>query len=659
MLVLTHQEPENSFFSPTVYLIEGIYCAAGFFWARHLFLSAQDVPWTGGQVYLQGGRTLWPAWLAFRVKKKENRWIALIKKELQLQEVVIFLIPVLAALHVIVLGISHFLKGHTKQWMAMSMPIIWMASVPFLIGCVAVAEERRLNTLEGLLCMPRLSKRASFATKLIISLVLGGVLGGAVPPFLENRSIHMHMDASMAIAVIVTGITFYASTMSKGLLQAIPAAMCIAGLMFGEFALCLKFLVFEEDQIQLTSFDLLNSLWIPAMACTAILLGYQNYRCPQISPWMWLRNFLVASAVYGCAVAAAIGIYARPWEFLMALEPAHGPARLADVRGVIKGDATGRLCVLLSDGRLWLGRQNLQSHGVSGAFLPGSNWTQMAIGDSKGPVALKSDGTLWRIHNRSDFREIGIDSDWKDLTGGFGAFLALKQNGTLWGWGKDAFNMLAAGPTFGNVFADPVRLGRDSDWVKAFLPQYCQCVGVKRDGSMWKWGYGRYDKAGKGVKSRPVEESIRWNLAGTNWISLSKSWYSNLILGVRADGTLWAEGDHPAKLLGQVVPGGRDELVRVGDKSDWVEVNGSRPCVALESNGTLWAGTLWARGGAETKQPSKYQDWLASANINGMTCALARDGTITLWNEFNNEADNGRLAPSRKAVAWGNIFAAQ
>ena len=299
MLVLTHQEPENNFFSPTVYLIEGIYCAAGFFWARHLFLSAQDVPWTGGQVYLQGGRTLWPAWLAFRVKKKENRWIALIKKELQLQEVVIFLIPVLAALHVIVLGISHFLKGHTKEWMAMSMPIIWMASVPFLIGCVAVAEERRLNTLEGLLCMPRLSKRASFATKLIISLVLGGVLGGAVPPFLENRSIHMHMDASMAIAVIVTGITFYASTMSKGLLQAIPAAMCIAGLMFGEFALCLKFLVFEEDQIQLTSFDLLNSLWIPAMACTAILLGYQNYRCPQISPWMWLRNFLVASAVYG------------------------------------------------------------------------------------------------------------------------------------------------------------------------------------------------------------------------------------------------------------------------------------------------------------------------------------------------------------------------
>jgi len=54
--------------------------------ARRLFLGAEDVAWTGGQVSLAsaGGRPF--RWLGFGFREKRGPWSALILKELQLQE---------------------------------------------------------------------------------------------------------------------------------------------------------------------------------------------------------------------------------------------------------------------------------------------------------------------------------------------------------------------------------------------------------------------------------------------------------------------------------------------------------------------------------------------------------------------------------------------
>src|SRR6266481_3226417 len=51
---------------------------------------------------------------------------------------------------------------------------IWLV-VPLLAGCTSVAEERKLDTLQGQLCLP-ISSRVQFAIKLLFVLVVGGVL---------------------------------------------------------------------------------------------------------------------------------------------------------------------------------------------------------------------------------------------------------------------------------------------------------------------------------------------------------------------------------------------------------------------------------------------------------------------------------------------------
>ena len=43
--------------------------------------------------------------------------------------------------------------------------------MPLLIGCEAVAEERRLGTLEGQLCLP-VKRRTQFAVKVVVVVAL-------------------------------------------------------------------------------------------------------------------------------------------------------------------------------------------------------------------------------------------------------------------------------------------------------------------------------------------------------------------------------------------------------------------------------------------------------------------------------------------------------
>ena len=56
--------------------------------------------------------------------------------------------------------------------------LLW-GVVPLFAGVTAVAEERKLGTMESNLCLP-MSSRAQFALKLLFAVLLGGVLSAAL-----------------------------------------------------------------------------------------------------------------------------------------------------------------------------------------------------------------------------------------------------------------------------------------------------------------------------------------------------------------------------------------------------------------------------------------------------------------------------------------------
>jgi len=665
---------EQKAFEPIMWGALAAYGVAGFWWARRLFLRAQDVGWTGGQISLTSVRGISLRWLAFEFKGPQNPWTALVKKELQLQEIIMFLIPVLTLVHFALLTAYHFAPQRlSKEMCYNAIPFIWLVTVPFVIGCVTVAEERRLNTLEGQLCLP-VTKRGQFAVKLAVALVLGIVLGGIIPWVLLRIGGQSPKDFEMRyvveIAAAITGIAFYASTVSRGLLQALPTTVCIPMVAGMVMALIAKFVAKSNGNNYMWLFSSLfpTMVW-PALIITLVWLAFNNYKRLQIGWRVWLGDFGRAGAVFGCVTLGFFAIFDRSWELFLPLEPSHGPPRMT---GQASLEASWEnVWVVLPDGRLWIGktvRAGKKNHRkltrVSGAFANGSNWVKIAV-TGAGAAALQSDGTLWKISNGADIHQIGSDSDWKEVVAGGGTFLAVKQDGTLWGWGFEGYGIIstnlsrAKGAT---AVAAPIRVGNDSDWVNVFIPDGEHAVGIKRDGTAWQWGNIREKMHGK-VDVHTIRQMVRLGMEEGDWRAMTSIW-GETTFGIRSDGSLWAYGVLPPKIFGQDVRMSSQSLnARVGTKSDWVSLSGEWQQAALEANGTLWT-MQYNAGDTQSKRPSKYSDWLAATQIGDLTWAVAKDGTLSCWNEFGIDWPDDKatfmqrffLGPTRRPLVSYNIL---
>jgi hypothetical protein len=552
-----------------------------------------------------------------------------------------------------------------------------MAILPFVIGCVAVAEERRFNTLDGLLCLP-ISKRASFAVKFSVALVLGIVLGGFVPWLVLKMSatpqnFNFPLRAAVIIAGGITAISFYASSMSRGLLQALPTTLCIAGLtgtIVGWVSMTSFFGPWEFVFFQSSLFP---TLAVPTVIITLVWLAFGNYKRSQIGWQVWLGDFTRAGAVAGCMTLVAVAIFDRSWQLFLPLEPRHGQARIVSYKRTDIGVSMTNVCVLLPDGRLWVGkerwvgkRENRRLKNISGGFADGTNWLKLAVNYTSA-AALQTDGTLWKINDGSDIRQIGSDSDWNEVAGGGGTFLAIKSDGTLWGWGHDAagiFSERSINNSHAISVPDPIRLGTNSDWEKVFFLGSQQTLGVKRDGSTWKWG--NLELSGhRWVAS--MRQMVPGKIDGHNLLNITPAGAGDLTLFIRTDGSLWAVGDFPSEIFGEkVLPASHQYPERIGTKSDWIALSGQWQPTALEANGSIWTMSFESGDNptSQSKRPSKYTDWVAATEFVDLTWGLARDGTLSCWNEFGvNWPDHNTtfmhrfyLGPTRRPLLSCNIL---
>ena len=693
-----------------------LYSIAGFLWARWQFLHAQDSQWTGGPVSL-------PAWLGFGSRLPSSSGLpmrkplrALICKELQSHHVSLLIAGLLLLSHVAAIAARKVESAPSEPNNILHMLLefwwsLWLA-LPLVIGSSAVAEERKLGTLESQLCQPT-TPRLQLSVKLVLALVLGIFLGGFMPWLLESAG--GLFDGANPIASLfskgefawqrvlaiglasawITLISFYVSTLSRNTLQAISAAILLGLPLTG----IMGWAIDASPGFRQTVWEMPLLAWfcLPMLLATLLWLAFRNYKHLHVGWNIWLRNLVTIFMMLAIATAAASTIYKRPWELLMALEPRHGPPRLSgSVRPKICVTQGFELFALLPDGRIWAAqnyegievgeaeeRSTTQKHTrrerkiympvpVDGTFLGASNWVKLANTEHH-VVGIQSDGSLWNVFSRQGWipwnrtrllsvpepERIGTDSNWTAIASGLRHFLALKADGTLWGWGNNREGQLGAGPK--ESPDEPVRIGTDSDWA-AVLAGNDTSVGIKQDGSVWQWGQLNVGPNGwQGWQQGAYTEPVRWNLDGTDWVT--RAGKPNFHLVLRKDGTLWAAGLLPENLLGnhlkrEFTP----KLMRVGHDSDWAEIDSSWvKLIAIKSDGTLfvqnnvdersvfWADNLW--------KPSKHKDWIAIGTQNWVdTVALAADGTLCWWGDPFRRA--GLLGPSRKPVWHLNIFVA-
>ena len=697
------------------------YSIAGFIFARWLFSRVQDAQWTGGDVAMPEMRGL--KWWGERPRepqatvnagssaalphRKRHLRAALLAKEFQLHQSQFLMAGVLLLLHLGVIATRKFgdFRGYPDlKFVLEQFWYLWFV-MPFLVGCAAVAEERKLGTLEGQLCLPA-KRRTQFGLKLFVVLALSVVLGTIMPVLLEGSrilpeykldihaglvagyfgltsvwwqfalnilatiSISLPLLTFVAISLGMAAMAFYASTLTRNTLQALAPAV------LGFILMWLMLLAAAEPEEfsrqPLWHGVLIYLIGVPVLAIVMAALAYGNYKRVLVGWSTWRRNLLTLAITLALVICATAAIYHRAWELIGTTEPPHGVARLTPGQTRMEVNGTA-ITVILPDGRVWTGW-------MGGNFLDGTNWQDAAYCwlDTAG---IQRDGSLWvseipdtrfrRLNGKMPASEstklvrFGNEKDWKNISSHDLSPLLLKTNGTLWIWGTNNWNYYEGWP--GLHAFQPRQLGTNSDWAEMFTDNG-RTFFRKTNGEVWSesifsFAYQKLELK-EGITLFPIP-----NLPTNHWRSAFRCNVPNsasFMACICEDGTFRELDD------GRIFRGGSkanpDRInIQIGTETNWLAGSGyDFGAVSLKSDGTLWR---WKFENAPDINPhgfslnrfSKHSDWVAIAQMMDIVVALSADGGLWLW-RFDTEGYHRSqdfpplLANSRKPQFLGNIF---
>ena len=142
---------------------------------------------------------------------------------------------------------------------------------------------------------------------------------------------------------------------------------------------------------------------------------------------------------------------------------------------------------------------------------------------------------------------------WDYVHVGYNAQIGIKSDGTMWAWGHNNNGILGQNQAPAQLarVSSPVQIP-GTTWKMADGGNLGYTLAVKTDGTMWGWGYN--DKGVLGLNSTSDTGTPRYSsptqIPGTTWsfvaCDISKSNYA-----LKTDGTLWSWGYQIHGQLGQ------------------------------------------------------------------------------------------------------------
>ncbi|MCL1853525.1 MAG: hypothetical protein FWF88_10950 [Peptococcaceae bacterium] len=103
--------------------------------------------------------------------------------------------------------------------------------------------------------------------------------------------------------------------------------------------------------------------------------------------------------------------------------------------------------------------------------------------------------------DRNTPAQVGTATDWI-LVAADAHTLALKADGSLWGWGDNSFGQLGngAGGNLGDHCNTPVQIGTETSWIGVTTGSSFT-MALKTDGSLWGWGSNKVGQLGDGTST--------------------------------------------------------------------------------------------------------------------------------------------------------------
>ena len=249
-----------------------------------------------------------------------------------------------------------------------------------------------------------------------------------------------------------------------------------------------------------------------------------------------------------------------------------------------------------------------------------------------------------------------MNFDWKEFSAGQDFGLAIKEDGTLWGWGKDTDGQMGDGSSSGAAHSYPTQIENDKDW-HSIATARATAAGIKTNGTLWLWGKGSYGVNGD---SSAATLYVPTQLGtDTDWQSIDMA--RDTALAIKTNGTLWAWGLNNDGEYGNGTTSTSTNATptQVGTETTWSTVSvGVQFVVAIKTDGTLWTWGSNTKGqlgdGTTTDRLSPTQesgndtDWQKAIACDNFTLAIKTDGTLWGW------GSNGSSQLAAESSEFGN-----
>ena len=300
----------------------------------------------------------------------------------------------------------------------------------------------------------------------------------------------------------------------------------------------------------------------------------------------------------------------------------------------------------------------------------GTNWKQVS-GGLYTAAAIKTDGTLWAwgdnyygqlgnstvVPKSSPVQTIAGGTNWKQVACGYNHTSAVKTDGTLWTWGRNAAGQLGDS-TFVTKSSPVQTIAGGTNWKQVAAGVY-HTSAIKTDGTLWSWGFNNSGQLGDNTPSSTFSP-VQTIAGGTNWKQVACGSYHTA--AIKTDGTLWTWGNATYGVLGDNTVIAKSSPVQtITGGTNWKQVAcGYRHTAAIKTDGTLWTcgynyyGQLGDNTGVSKSSPVQTiaggTNWkqVAAGSAGIHTAAIKTDGTLWSWG-FNVSGQLGDNTTTNKS----------
>jgi len=267
------------------------------------------------------------------------------------------------------------------------------------------------------------------------------------------------------------------------------------------------------------------------------------------------------------------------------------------------------------------------------------------------PMPTNADGSTQPPQPTATPIPSSVLTDVKAITVDNSRTIVLKNDGTVWAWGRNDYGQIGDGttthrstPTQINITnVKEIVVGRSTDYIKSDFT-----LALKNDGTVWAWGWNGNGELGDGTTTnRSIPTQV--NINDVKGIATG----TNNVFALKNDGTVWAWGWNGNGQLGD----GTTTLRLIPTQIDITNVKeivcGIRHTVALKNDGTVWAwgSNQYGQLGDETTTNRLAPTEINITNVKKIvagyfyTMALKNDGTLWAWGQGKDgQLGNGTLS---------------